>query len=80
ILNLGESNQPIYQTSLSTGASITFYSDNVVELWAALALMLATLLYRSYILGFITYMYRWRHISFEEEPIINTKDNTVLYY
>ncbi|MCG9559779.1 EAL domain-containing protein [Vibrio kanaloae] len=80
ILNLGESNQPIYQTSLSTGASITFYSDNVVELWAALALLLATLLYRSYILGFITYMYRWRHISFEEEPIINTKDNTVLYY
>lgn len=80
ILNLGESNQPIYQTSLSTGASITFYSDNIVELWAVLALLLATLLYRSYILGFITYMYRWRHISFEEEPIINTKDNTVLYY
>ncbi|MEZ9504178.1 EAL domain-containing protein [Vibrio sp. 10N.286.51.B11] len=80
ILNLGEESKSIYQTSLPTGATITFYSDDIVALWIALSLILATLLYRSYILGFVIYLFRWKHISFEEEPIINTEDNCVLYY
>ncbi|UPR31849.1 EAL domain-containing protein [Vibrio crassostreae] len=80
ILNLGEESKSIYQTSLPTGATITFYSDDIVALWIALSLILATLLYRSYILGFVIYLFRWKHISFEEEPIINTEDNSVLYY
>ena len=80
ILNLGEESKAIYQASLPTGATITFYSDDIVALWAALSLILATLLYRSYILGFVIYMFRWKNISFEEEPIINTEDNSVLYY
>ncbi|OED63510.1 diguanylate phosphodiesterase [Vibrio splendidus ZS-139] len=80
ILNLGENSQSIYQTTLPTGATITFYSDDIVALWVALSLLLATLLYHSYIVGFVVYMLRWRHISFEEEPIINTEDNSVLYY
>ncbi|MFA0379328.1 EAL domain-containing protein [Vibrio sp. 10N.222.54.A3] len=80
ILNLGEESKSIYQTSLPTGATITFYSDDIVALWTALSLILATLLYRSYILGFVIYLFRWKHISFEEEPIINTEDNSVLYY
>ncbi|MEZ8305666.1 EAL domain-containing protein [Vibrio splendidus] len=80
ILNLGEESKAIYQTSLPTGATITFYSDDITVLWTALSLILATLLYRSYILGFMIYLFRWKHISFEEEPIINTEDNSVLYY
>ncbi|MEZ8735479.1 EAL domain-containing protein [Vibrio sp. 10N.239.312.D08] len=80
ILNLGEESKSIYQTPLPTGATITFYSDDIVALWIALSLILATLLYRSYILGFVIYLFRWKHISFEEEPIINTEDNCVLYY
>ncbi|MGR5390022.1 EAL domain-containing protein [Vibrio crassostreae] len=80
ILNLGEESKAIYQASLPTGATIAFYSDDIVALWAALSLILATLLYRSYILGFVIYMFRWKNISFEEEPIINTEDNSVLYY
>ncbi|UPR54440.1 EAL domain-containing protein [Vibrio cyclitrophicus] len=80
ILNLGEENKSIYQTQLPTGAIITFYSDDIVALWITLSLILATLLYRSYILGFVIYLFRWKHISFEEEPIINTEDNSVLYY
>ncbi|WP_059019049.1 EAL domain-containing protein [Vibrio coralliirubri] len=80
ILNLGEESKSIYQTSLPTGATITFYSDDIVALWIALSLILVTLLYRSYILGFVIYLFRWKHISFEEEPIINTEDNSVLYY
>ncbi|CDT91867.1 hypothetical protein VCR3J2_350323 [Vibrio coralliirubri] len=80
ILNLGEESKSIYQTSLPTGATITFYSDDIVALWIALSLILAALLYRSYILGFMIYLFRWKHISFEEEPIINTEDSSVLYY
>lgn len=80
ILNLGEESKVIYQTSLPTGATITFFSDDIVALWIALSLITATLLYRSYILGFVIYLCRWQHISFEEEPIINTEDNSVLYY
>ncbi|MEZ9529856.1 EAL domain-containing protein [Vibrio sp. 10N.286.51.F4] len=80
ILNLGEESKSIYQPPLPTGATITFYSDDIVALWIALSLILATLLYRSYILGFVIYLFRWKHISFEEEPIINTEDNCVLYY
>ena len=80
ILNLGENSQPIYQAPLPTGATITFYSDDIVLLWVIFSLVIATLLYRSYILGFGIYLLRWRHISFEEEPIINTDDNSVLYY
>lgn len=80
ILNLGGNSQSIYQASLPTGASITFYSDDIVALWIILSLLLAALLYHSYIIGFVVYLLRWRHISCEEEPIINTEDNSVLYY
>ncbi|MFA0372652.1 EAL domain-containing protein, partial [Vibrio sp. 10N.222.54.F6] len=80
ILNLGGNNQSIYQASLPTGASITFYSDDIVALWIILSLLLAALLYHSYIIGFVVYLLRWRHISCDEEPIINTEDNSVLYY
>ncbi|MGI9888229.1 EAL domain-containing protein [Vibrio chagasii] len=80
ILNLGETNQAIYTSPLPSGATITFYSDDIVALWMATSILLSTLLYRSYILGFFIYLFRWKNISFEEEPIINTEDNTVLYY
>ncbi|CAH6797400.1 Diguanylate phosphodiesterase [Vibrio chagasii] len=80
ILNLGNNSQSIYTSLLPSGATITFYSDDIIALWSVLSLLLAILLYRSYILGFFIYLFRWKHISFEEEPIINTEDNTVLYY
>lgn len=31
-------------------------------------------------MGFVVYLFRWKNISFEEEPIINTEDSSVLYY
>lgn len=80
ILNLGENSKSIYQAPLPSGASITFYSNDIAALWVTLALLLATLLYHSYILGFVVYILRWKNISFEEEPIINTEDSSVLYY
>ncbi|MCW1890505.1 hypothetical protein OK016_19910 [Vibrio chagasii] len=36
--------------------------------------------YRSYILGSLSISFAGSTFKFEEEPIINTEDNTVLYY
>ncbi|MFS1948285.1 EAL domain-containing protein [Vibrio lentus] len=80
ILNLGEQSQPIYQHSLPSGATITFYSHNIIAFWIGLTLLLTLIFYRSYLLGFVVYLFRWKNISFEEEPIINTEDSSVLYY
>ncbi|MGR5556756.1 EAL domain-containing protein [Vibrio fortis] len=80
ILHNNENHPPLYDHSLATGATISFYSHNIIWIWLTLTLLFTVLLYHRYIVGVVVYMLRWRRISFEEEPIINTEDNSVLYY
>ncbi|MEF1229562.1 EAL domain-containing protein, partial [Vibrio fortis] len=80
ILHNNENHPPLYDHLLATGATISFYSHNITWIWLTLTLLFTVLLYHRYLIGVVVYMLRWRRISFEEEPIINTEDNSVLYY
>ena len=80
ILDHHEDQPPIYVHSLATDATISFYSHNIGAIWITLTLLLTVLLYHRYLFGVVLYILRWKRISFEEEPIINTEDNSVLYY
>ncbi|WP_394251881.1 EAL domain-containing protein [Vibrio profundi] len=80
IVTLGEAGIPVYRKVLPSGATLHFYSQHILTLWVALFVTLTLICYRHYLLGAAMYLYRWTHISYEEEPIINTQDNSILYY
>lgn len=80
IVTLGEAGIPVYRKVLPSGATLHFYSQHILSLWVALFITLTLICYRHYLLGAAMYLYRWPHISYEEEPIINTQDNSILYY
>lgn len=80
IVTLGDPGIKLYSYDLPSGATLTLYSQHILTLWVALFLFLTIFFYRTYIIGFLKYLIQWQHISFEEEPIINTEDNSILYY